>query len=604
VTTRVAETVMAGGLNLSAPPLSLTAGEAIQLFNYEVTDLGRYKRIAGYERFDGRKRPSEQSYDCILLAGATTASVGATITGGTSGATGILVAIDAATNTLCLVNKAGTFVSNESAGGAVITSVYPPGTGGNDAIDQTFSLAVLAYFRGLITAVPGSGPVRGVVTYNGDVYAFRDNAVGDAGVMHKSTTAGWTAVTTPTPLVPGGRYQFTKAKFALPAIPATNPNNANNVSVPLLVGTDGKNKAFTFNGTTYTELSTGMSTDTPNCLAVTGTGILVLGYEFGSLMLSKIGDPTVFSAAQGGAEIALGDSPHSLITTPNNSMGVYCRRSVKVLYGTTPADMQLTEFDGAAGVYPHTVQPLGDPVFLSDQGVWKQTRVTDFGDFSGTPLSYKVDPLLERYRGKAVASFMVREKNQYRLCMDDGSGLIFTFAGAEVIGVSTFDFGKPVACAYSGDITGLEEIFFGTNDGFVYQAEKGNSLDGLPLKSVLRPAFTFIEGPEFRKRFKKVVMEVESVRATSLTIIPEFDYGGNNFAHTAYDAIAVGGGGYYDSALWDEVYWSTTLAYLVDMYLDGVGRNVSMVLFTDAVNETPHTVNSMLIHWSPRARRK
>jgi hypothetical protein len=121
---------------------------------------------------------------------------------------------------------------------------------------------------------------------------------------------------------------------------------------------------------------------------------------------------------------------------------------------------------------------------------------------------------------------------------------------------------------------------------------------------VLRPAFAFIEGPEFRKRFKKVVLEVQSVRSTSLTIVPEFDYGALDATHIPGEAIAVGGGGYYDSALWDEVYWSTALAYLIDMYLDGVGRNISMVLFTDAVNETPHTVNSMLTHWSPRARRK
>lgn len=596
--TRVAETIMAGGLNLASPPMSLNAGEAIQLFNYEVTDLGRYKRVLGFERFDGRARPSEQTYDCIKLVGATSAAIGSTVTGGTSGATGTLVAIDATTNVLCLVNKGSTpFVVGETAGGSTISQVFPPGTGGEDTIDQTFSLAVLSHFRALINPVPGSGPIRGVVTYNGDVYAFRDNVGGTAGVMHKSTPTGWTVVTTPT-LVPGGRYQFTKAKFALPANPF-------DVSLPLLVGTDGKNKAFTFNGTTYTELSTGMSTDTPNCLAVTGTDILVLGYEFGSLMMSKIGDPTVFAALQGGGEIALGDSPHTLITTPNNSMGVYCRRSVKVLYGATPLDMQLTEFDSAAGVAPHTVQPLGDPVFLSDQGIWKQTRVTDFGDFSGTPLSYKVDPLLERYRGKAVASFMVRGKNQYRLCMDDGSGLIFTFAGAEVIGVSTFDFGMPVNCTYSGEgATGLEEIYFGTDSGFIYQAEKGNSLDGLTLKSVLRPAFNFVEGPEYRKRFKKLVLEVESVRATTLSILPDFDYGGTDWTHVPKEAIAIGGGGYWDSALWDEVYWSSTLAYLIDMYLDGVGRNISMVLFTDAVNETPHTVNSMLIHWSPRARRK
>ena len=43
----------------------------------------------------------------------------------------------------------------------------------------------------LAQAVPGSGPVRGVWLYNGDVFAWRDNAGGTALVMHKATAGGW-----------------------------------------------------------------------------------------------------------------------------------------------------------------------------------------------------------------------------------------------------------------------------------------------------------------------------------------------------------------------------------------------------------------------------
>lgn len=49
--------------------------------------------------------------------------------------------------------------------------------------------------RGLIQAVPGSGPVRGIWGFNGDIFAFRDDAGAANGVMWKATTAGWVAAT-------------------------------------------------------------------------------------------------------------------------------------------------------------------------------------------------------------------------------------------------------------------------------------------------------------------------------------------------------------------------------------------------------------------------
>ena len=48
--------------------------------------------------------------------------------------------------------------------------------------------------RQAIRAVPGAGPVRGVWIFNGDVYAFRDQDTGLAG-MFKATLGGWQAQT-------------------------------------------------------------------------------------------------------------------------------------------------------------------------------------------------------------------------------------------------------------------------------------------------------------------------------------------------------------------------------------------------------------------------
>ncbi|MBF0256737.1 MAG: hypothetical protein HQL47_09835 [Gammaproteobacteria bacterium] len=48
--------------------------------------------------------------------------------------------------------------------------------------------------RALITVVPGSGPVRGVWVFDDKVYAFRDNALATACVMHQATATGWSEV--------------------------------------------------------------------------------------------------------------------------------------------------------------------------------------------------------------------------------------------------------------------------------------------------------------------------------------------------------------------------------------------------------------------------
>jgi len=45
--------------------------------------------------------------------------------------------------------------------------------------------------RSIIEEVPGTGTVRGVWVYDGDVYAFRDNDTGTACKMYKSSTSGW-----------------------------------------------------------------------------------------------------------------------------------------------------------------------------------------------------------------------------------------------------------------------------------------------------------------------------------------------------------------------------------------------------------------------------
>lgn len=198
--------VLRGGLDLVTPALQVPPGFAIAAQNYEPEARG-YRRVQGYERFDGQPKPSEAAYYVLNFdAGQAAISAGDTVTGATSSATGVAL-ISAVVETgsyggsdaagyLVLYNVTGTFADDENLQVSAATKCVANGTpveagADNDTDDSTWRQAAIEARRDDIAAVPGSGPIRGIATYKGDVYAWRNNAGGTAVDMYKSTTSGW-----------------------------------------------------------------------------------------------------------------------------------------------------------------------------------------------------------------------------------------------------------------------------------------------------------------------------------------------------------------------------------------------------------------------------
>jgi hypothetical protein len=204
----VSTTLLRGGLNLITPAIAMPSGSCIAAMNYEPEVRG-YRRKSGYERFDGRPKPSEASYSVLYFdAGSTAVSEGDTITGVTSGAAAIALTdgvlesgtyggADAA-GYLVLYNVTGTFQDNEALQVSASTVCTANGTATfdgalNDTDATLWYRAAVADRRASISTVPGSGPVRGVWAYGSAVWAIRDNAGGTAGILHKATSSGWAA---------------------------------------------------------------------------------------------------------------------------------------------------------------------------------------------------------------------------------------------------------------------------------------------------------------------------------------------------------------------------------------------------------------------------
>lgn len=447
--------------------------------------------------------------------------------------------------------------------------------------------------RSLILPVPGSGPVLGGFTFNGATYAFRNNADGTAANLYRSSGDGWQLVTTPA-LLPNGRYETVTTNFT------------GSAGTKEVLGVDGVNKAFRFNGTTFTQITGPITPDAPTYIEVNPAQVLLLGYRKGSLIFTGVGDPTKFAAVDGGGEIGVADEITGLAVQPDNSIAVFCRNRTYVLYGKTKEDFNLTTLSLSTGAIPRSIQSISDSVYLDDRGMTRLNRVQQFGNFDMATISQKIEPLLLRYRDRVTASFTVKSKNQYRLCFDDSTGIIVTFFGAEVAGFSTFSYNKVVRCAFSSeDATGKEVVFFGSDDGYLYQAETGFSYDGEEFAGTMRPAFNDLGSPDLKKKFHKAVMQVDAVADTVLTVTPDYDFSDPEIPPSASTTItAKGGGGYWDAATWNEFTWSSATTFTADMYIEGVARNICLVVNYRSRRTPPHILNSFLIHASPLGRRR
>ncbi len=184
---------LAGGLDLVTPTLSLPSGVARDAVNFEVSVLGGYSRIAGYERYDGRPNPSDALYNLITVTDVSSISVGDTIEDLLLTASGYVIAINGLT--VVYTKAVGSFIAGEQLyiGGSPVAEVVA--IGGSVAVDARTSaiytnLAADAY-RVDIDPVPGSGPIRGVAYFNDTVYAWRDNADGTQTDLYKSSSSGW-----------------------------------------------------------------------------------------------------------------------------------------------------------------------------------------------------------------------------------------------------------------------------------------------------------------------------------------------------------------------------------------------------------------------------
>lgn len=528
------------------------------------------------------------------------------ITGETSGATATVQQViidsgawasgDAAGRLIC-IDQDGNFEAEEISAGTIagaatiasdsdIVSITEGDTITGETGGATADVTRVVVNSGAF----GTNDAAGFLYLTSQTGTFQSETIKTGDQLELATIAGDSTELT---LPAGGRYDIVSHNFFGLS------------DLRRLYGANGVGRAFEWDGSVFVPIRTGLSDalDKPQHIAV-HKNQLFLSFAGGSLQHSGIGEPYAWSVLLGAAEIAIGQDVTNLLSLLG-ILVITAQNKVSVLYGDDSANWSLKDISADSGAIEWTAQDMGaSPVFLDDGGIRTLQATDQYGDFRMGTLSYLIDPIFAARRRRGVlpiGSIRLRSKDQYRLYYDDGSAITM-YLGGEYPQYLTQRLDHVVRCSCVGeDSSGNEIAFFGSDDGFVYQIDAGTSFDGESVEAFLRLAHNNLGSPYQEKRFHAIGLELDASPLNTIGIIADFGYSDPDRPDVVEEMFEIrGGGGFWSEDYWNEFYWSQPSEGIAHAPIDGMGPNISPVISSDAIYESPYTVTGMTIFYSNR----
>lgn len=389
----------------------------------------------------------------------------------------------------------------------------------------------------------------------------------------------------------GGRYQFESHNFF------------GQSGTRRLYGANGVGRACEFDGTVYLTLNHNDANHHPKLIGVNKEH-LMLGVE-SSLVHSGPGVPYQINAAAGGGEIALGDTITNFLpqagSEQGSAFGITTRSNAHMLYGSSALNWNRVGLNmGVMGV-AYTASRLNQTYWLDDDGVTNLRASQDFGNFNSAMITNNITTYIKAKQSLAVGSAVNRDRSQYRVYFSDGTALYATIVNGRVLGLMPQQLAHPFHCLWDGVSTNTR-IFAGGTDGYVYQLDSGTSFDGSDIDAYLVFNWNATRSPRTLKRYRKASIELQGGTYAAIQFGYNLSYGkpGVPQATSREYAITSTGVPFWDSFTWDAFYWDGAALSPQETEMRGSGENVQLVIRSGTNYIPKYTLNSIILHYTPR----
>ncbi len=421
----------------------------------------------------------------------------------------------------------------------------------------------------------GTWSVNGVGTLVFDAISgtFQDNEAIQVDGATKVTANG---VATNITLLPGGKFEFKLLNF----------NGADGVE--RIYCADGVNLLGEWDGTRWVPIRTGAATDTPKFV----TGFkqhLVIGMG-SSVMTSGTTTPYTWTVLAGASELATGQTITGLVTEvgddQSGAMLVLTEDKAFVLYGNDTSDFNLVEHSPNSGGRAYTAQNLGITHYLNARGITQIIASQAFGNFQIAVLSNDIQTLIDQKFGLELTSCVLKGSNQYRLFFSDGTGIIGKVVqgqtSATLKNYLPFDYGtdKVMNTVYSATGSdGVERIFGAATNGYIYELERGTSLDGNAMPFHIMTHFHNSGSLRLRKNYHRTIVQLEAESFAEMQLGYSLSYGKSGISQTLQQSADVIGGGSFWNQITDYAQvWGSPYVQEINFKTPGNGNSISIVI--------------------------
>jgi hypothetical protein len=566
-----------GGLVTNLSPLQQgtnAPGTATVLRNFEPSVEGGYRRIKGFEKYDTN----------------------------TVSNTGLIRGLTYFNDQVYAVRGDDIFRSSGSGWTQVTdTTAFPASTATAD-VDGAVSASTT------LVVDNNSGTIKAgmVITGTGIVGTVTVASLSDQNnlVMSSTQTISDTVTLTFTEKSPtiGGSGKVRSLLF-----------NFNGTDKVMFV--DGVGKPFTFDGTTFKQLTSAPS-DTAGANHVTKFKNHIFLAVGNTLIFSAPYDEEDFTAALGGGTIDL-DAEITGLEVFREQLFAFTETSIYVVSGSTVADWLVRPVTQDIGcVARDTVQEIGgDVIFLSADGLRLLSATERNNDFGLGVISKPIQSELTELIivNTSFTSIIIRPKSQYRLLgyntdySDDAArGVIMTQysgqGGAEIAWAETRGINAYVS--YSAYVGAVEYIFFANDDGYVYRLEQANTFDGENIPATFTTPYLPINDPEVRKTVYKAALYIDPDGSFDMDMTTLFDFnelgivqpGTTEFNNTTQTVS------FYGRSEYGTARYGGRLKFKFDANLTGSGFVVGFQ-FTSNSQDPPYSLDTLVLQYGTYGRR-
>ena len=471
--------------------------------------------------------------------------------------------------------------------------------------------------RGVITEVPGSGPVTGVHIYQGELYALRNTLDGQAAGLYKANVvympdgetiddsqSGWVLIDNT--FNPNGRMDAENWRFSGSFADHQVMCIVDGVSLPRIYDVfDGV--MYLFDNVESAGIPDRQPTPEYAHLVSVFDNRLVLGYRTKDIVLSSKTNPRDYTLGFGD-QLLIGDEITDFQELPGESLGVFCRNSIKVLQKlevpTSTAEspdftFKAETFSRESGALPFTVERvLSKVLYADDRGVVDFASTDKYGDFEANAISKKVNSIYLFKKQDVTTSLVEKQVGQYRLFFNDGTSIWWCFkSDGELKGATYVEWPKPVLIACEGeDKNGAIVKYFASTDGYVYQMDKGTSFNGEEIETELFTSYFHYGTPRNWKTFRRMEFEITANRGTKFAVRPVYNYDSSKVPETQWWSPQTSGfSGIWGLDEWGEMIWGGAVIQTGVHYTRGVGRNMSIEMRTVSKYLEEHIIHNCIV---------